>query len=92
MRLTPSKVDDLARQMLRALAECSGAEILDEKKAAAVLRQVFLDDLKAEDDLDEQVRALLRRHASQIHGENLDYELLFQRAKKQLAREKGIVL
>lgn len=92
MRLTPDKVDDLVRQIVDSLKEGEDAAVENENRAAGVAREAILDDLRREDELDDQVRALLKRHAGQIHGDNLDYTLLFQRAKRQLAREKGIVL
>jgi hypothetical protein len=92
MRLTPAKVEDLVSQLLDWLKASPDITLVDEKRAAAVLREILLTDLKREDDLEDEVRALLKRHANEIHGDNLDYNLLFQRAKKQLAREKGIIL
>lgn len=92
MRLTPAKVEDLVRQIVEWLKASPDITLVDEKRAAAVLREILLTDLKREDDLEDEVRALLKRHANEIHGDNLDYNLLFQRAKKQLAREKGIIL
>lgn len=92
MRLTPAKVDDLVRHIVEALKSSEDGTLADDNRAAAVARDTLLDDLRREDQLDEDVRALLKRHASQIHGENLDYNLLFQKAKRQMAREKGIVL
>jgi hypothetical protein len=92
VRLTPAKIDDIVRQLLQALKESGNVSVADEKKAAAFARDTLLEDLKREDELEDEVRALLRRHANQIHGQDLDYNLLFQRAKRQLAREKGIVL
>lgn len=92
MRLPPAKVDDLVRHIVEAVKSSEDATLSDDNRAAAVARDTLLDDLRREDQLDEDVRALLKRHASQIHGENLDYNLLFQKAKRQMAREKGIVL
>lgn len=92
MRLTPAKVEDLVRQLLDRLKASPDVTLVDEKRAAAVLRDILLTDLRHEDELEDEVRALLKRHANEIHGDNLDYNLLFQRAKKQLAREKGIIL
>ena len=92
VRLTPAKVDDLVRQLLQDLSKSGDIALVDEKKAAAFAREALLEDLKREDELEDEVRALLRRHANQIHGEDLDYNLIFQRAKRQMAREKGIIL
>jgi len=92
MRLTPAKVDDLVCRVVEALRSSEDATLADDNRASGVARDTLLDDLRGEDQLDEEVRALLKRHASQIHGENLDYNLLFQKAKRQMAREKGIVL
>ena len=92
MRLTPAKIEDLTRQLVAALRSMTEVNLVDEKRAAAIFRDTLLSDLKREDQLEEEVRALLRKHASQIHGDNLNYDLLYQRAKRQLAREKGIIL
>lgn len=92
MRLTPAKVDDLVRQIMESLKHAEGVTVVNENRAAAIVRDVILEDLKREDALEDEARAVLRKHANQIHGDNLDYNLLFQRTKKQLAKEKGIIL
>ncbi len=92
MKLTPAKINSLAHQMAAALRESRPDAIADEARVAAVLRHTLEENLRAEDAIEEEARALLRRHASQIHGENLDYNLLFQRAKRQIAAQKKFIL
>ena len=68
------------------------AEIKDEHTALAAIRQVVLDNLNAEEQLDADARKLLMDHAKQIKDSAADYRQLLGKVKEKLARERGIVL
>lgn len=44
------------------------------------------------EELEEEVERVLGQYRSQIDSQNMDIEVLRQKIKRQLAREKGIVL
>jgi hypothetical protein len=68
------------------------AEIKDENTARAAIRQVVLDNLTAEEQLDAEARKLLLDHAKQIKDSAADYRQLLGKVKEKLARERGFVL
>jgi hypothetical protein len=68
------------------------AEIKDENTALAAIRQVLLDNLNAEEQLDADARKLLMDHAKQIKDSAADYRQLLGKVKEKLARERGFVI
>ncbi len=53
---------------------------------------LLLDELMAEDRLNEEVRQLLKKYESEIEKGRLDFRKLFDMTKKKLVRERNIVL
>jgi hypothetical protein len=45
-----------------------------------------------EDRLNEEVRELLKRHASDIERGRMDYRKLFELTKQRLVKERNLVL
>jgi hypothetical protein len=68
------------------------AEIKDENTARAAIRQVVLDNLAAEEQLDTEARKLLLEHAKQIKDSAADYRQLLGKVREKLARERGFIL
>jgi hypothetical protein len=68
------------------------AEIKDENTARAAIRQVVLDNLVAEEQLDAEARKLLLEHAKQIKDSAADYRQLLGKVREKLARERGFIL
>lgn len=93
MRLSERKVDDLSHKIYQALSK-SKFIILDRVEAPIVetVKNVFLDDLRAEDDLDEEVERILDEHAEEMRRRGADYHTMFKKTKALLAREKKMVV
>lgn len=53
---------------------------------------LILYELTAEDRLNEEVRELLKKHASEIQQGRLDYRKLFELTKQKLTKERNLVL
>ena len=53
---------------------------------------VILYELAAEDRLNEEVREVLKKHASEIEQGRLDYRRLFELTKQKLAKERNLIL
>lgn len=68
------------------------AEIKDEAAARAVVRRVVLDNLLAEEKLEEDARKLLLEHAKQIKDSAADYRQLLGKVREKLARERGFII
>lgn len=82
----------MAGAVVRRLVIKKVAEIKDEAAARAAVRHVVLDNLAAEDKLEEDARKLLLEHAKQIKESAADYRQLLGKVKEKLARERGFVI
>lgn len=82
----------MADAVVKRLAFKKVAEIKDEPAARAVVRHIVLENLTAEEKLDEDARKLLLEHAKQIKDVAVDYRQLLTKVKEKLARERGFVI
>lgn len=91
MRLTRHQIDvlsfDIARELLRLEAVEADLDAL-----ADLLRRAVTDELKVEDDLDLEVHELLKSLAPQMQQGHVDYAKMFEKAKRQLVRERRLIL
>jgi hypothetical protein len=55
-------------------------------------KELILNELSIEDKLNEEVRELLKIHASEIEQGRLDYRKLFELTKQKLVNERNLVL
>lgn len=93
MKLSREQVEKLARVSLDRLKEKELIEFkADERKVFERMVDIFLADLKKEDDLDKEVEALLKTHSGALDSQRVDYRKMFSMIKNKLARERGIVL
>lgn len=93
MRLSEPKIRYLADKMASWLGEMKGMELrvspdAISREIAAVIRE----ELRLEVELDEEVERVLGRYRREIDSQNVDLAVLRQKIKKQLAKERGIVL
>ena len=93
MKLSREQVEKLVRVSLDRL---KGKELIefkaDEKKVFERMVDIFLSDLRKEDDLDREVEALLKSHSGAMDSQRVDYRKMFGMIKNKLARERGMVL
>jgi hypothetical protein len=93
MRLSGPKIQSLGDGLAAWLARREGVEVLVQPEVLArELVAAIRGELRREDELDEEVEALIRQHRAQIQGQNVDLSVLRLKLKKKLARERGIVL
>ena len=93
MRLSKAQVEAVSRLILERLKE-KGLIVFkaDEEVVLKRMVEIFMADLKAEDELDREVENILSAHSSTIDSQRLDYRKMFNMIKSKLARERGIVL
>jgi hypothetical protein len=88
--------DEIAQRMadavVKRLTVRKIVEFRDEPAARAALKHVLVDNLAAEERLEEDARKLLLEHAKAIKDSGADYRALLGKAKERLARERGFVL
>lgn len=76
-------VDHLLKENLIGLK--SKKELL-----VATVESIFLADLRVEDHLNDEVREMMRRREKEMV--HLDYQTMFQLIKKQLVKDRKIIL
>jgi hypothetical protein len=56
------------------------------------IRRLITEDLLVEDRLNEEVKEILRAHTDEIDRGNIDYSRMFAMVKRQLVKERGLIL
>jgi hypothetical protein len=93
MRLRKKLIDYVAQTVTTSLLDkellrLDGAE----ETLTAEIRRLITEDLLVEDRLNEEVKNILRAHTSEIDRGNIDYARMFAMVKKQLVKERGLIL
>lgn len=93
MRLKPEKVEDLSRQITAELQRDKRVQLqVPPDQLEREVRKIFLDDLRREDALMEEVEQIIQAHRHKMVGKNIDLQVLRRKIRDQLARERRIVL
>lgn len=93
MRTSPERVAHLARRLTERLMTPRLIEPRTSKgDVIGAVEKVIADELAIEDRLDQEVRQMLRQYQSQIDRGEVDYGKMFQMIKRQLVKDRGIVL
>ena len=93
MRLRRKMIDYVAKTITDNLLkeECLGLDGSPEVLTAEI-RRVITEDLQVEDQLNEEVKEILRAHTVEIDRGNIDYSRMFSMVKRQLVKERGLIL
>ncbi|MEJ2695590.1 MAG: DUF507 family protein [Candidatus Sulfobium sp.] len=62
------------------------------EKFMAKTGEIITEELMVEDRLNDEVREILKKHATDIERGRMDYRKLFELTKQKLVRERNIVL
>ena len=54
--------------------------------------ELIMDELMAEDRINDEVREMLRKHNSEIERGKVDYRKLFELTKQKIVRERNLIL
>ena len=93
MRLSPERVTALAGQLVAKLAAGGMIEPVADRRVLTVsLERVIVEELNVEDRINAEAKALMRQYESEIARGQMNEQHLFQMIKKQLVKEKGVVL
>jgi len=88
--------DEIAQRMADAIVKRLSVkkivEFKDEPAARAAIKHIVIDNIAAEERLEEDARKLLLEHAKMIKDSGADYRALLGKAKERLAKERGFVL
>ena len=93
MKLNQARIKSLSHALLERLLRGRFIELkTDQPGMTGRLEKVITDELLLEDRLNQEVDQILRAYESEIEKGNVDYHRMFQLTKKQLAKERGIIL
>jgi len=92
MRLTSDEVEYLSRKIVKSLTAEGRLQVDDEAKVIEGIVRAITDDLRVEDQLNDEVREVLAQHLSQMERSDITYSEMFKKVKRELAKQKGIIL
>lgn len=92
MKLRASRIDYIAKEIVRILKEEDFIIVFDQDDAVSTVEKVISEDLSVEDKLDEEVRKLLEQHEAKMDMGNIHYHDMFKLVKSKLAKERGLIL
>jgi len=93
MRLRENEIEYTAWRILKKLKDKDEIIFLgSEDDIMDHLMRVITAELQLEDDLNREVEERLLEHQDQIQRDSVDYRRMFQLVKKQLAKEKKLIL
>lgn len=93
MRLSPHKIEYLAEKLVRLMREHEAVSLnLPEDEMQRVIEWEFVEELKIEDEIDDEVNTLLDQYERQIMTQDLDQRMLRRKLKHELARKRGYTL
>ena len=92
MRLSPDEIQYVARKIVKALTADRRIEVEDEERVVDGIVRVIVEELQVEDRLNEEVREVLVQHMQQMERSDITYSEMFKKVKRELAKQKGIVL
>lgn len=82
----------MARQVLKRLTTAKLIEYEQPEYVTEVMVQVMLDELSVEDRINDEARRILEEHGDQMKELGATYEEAFKAIKRQLVRERKVVL
>ncbi len=92
MRYQQEYVIYMAKQLLKRLSAAGLVQFDQVDYVTEVITQVMLDELGVEDRLNEDVRKILEQHGDEMKRVGASYEEMFKKVKKQLVRDRKVVL
>lgn len=92
MHLPREFVAYMAKQVLQRLRNQKLIEYDQPEYVTEVVTQVMLDEVGVEDRLNDEVRKILEEHGEEMKRMGASYEEMFKKVKKQLVRDRKVVL
>jgi len=92
MQLPRDYVAYMATQVLKRLTAASLIQYDQPEYVNEVMTQVMLDELSVEDRINEEARKILEQHGEEMKQLGASYEEMFKKVKRQLVRDRKVVL
>jgi len=92
MQLPRDYVTYMAKQLLKRLVAASLIQFEQPEYVNEVILQVMLDEITLEDRINDEVRKILEQHGDKMKQCGATYEEAFKVVKRQLVRDRKVVL
>jgi hypothetical protein len=93
VRLSKERVAQIAGAIATRLSTGGLLEITGPKQSLVdALTHAMTEELLVEDRLNAEVRELMKKYEREIEQGRVDYQKMFSMIKKQLVKERGIIL
>jgi hypothetical protein len=92
MQFPREYVSYMAQQVLKRLSAASLIQFDQSDYVREVMTQVILDELSVEDKINDEVRKVLEEHEGEMKQVGASYEEMFKKVKRQLVRDRKVVL
>lgn len=93
MRLSKTRIDALSLRLATTLLNQHLIESVQKKEdIASTISSVISKELEVEDRLNREVEQMMKKYEQQMAGEQIDRHALFLMIKKQLVKERDIIL
>jgi hypothetical protein len=92
MRLPREYVAYMAKEVLQRMTAEGLIQFDQPDYVREVMTQVMLEELSVEDHVNDEVRKILEAYDGQMQEMGVSYEDMFKKVKRQLVRERNLVL
>jgi hypothetical protein len=93
MKLSPEEVSRVVNKLIAEWKEKKFVSFsVPDEKIRLTLNDIFLKELKVEDDLNRDAEKLLEKYEKEFAKGALDRRKMFSMVKAQLAKERKVVL
>lgn len=92
MRLNKIQIEHLAFSIVKGLVKDNVIITEDKDSLAKQIEEITTRELLKEDQLDEQVKEILKNKLDEIRNTNIDYYEMFKMVKSKLAEKENIVI
>lgn len=93
MKLSKERIAHMAESLAQRLTQQKMVALSGSHHALVeTLGHAITEELSVEDKLNAEVRTLMKKYEAEIDRGQVDYQKMFLLVKKQLAKERGVIL
>jgi len=92
MRLNKLQIEHMAFVIVKGLLIDNALITEDKEKLVKQVEAIVHKELEKEDQLDEQVKEILKDKLEEIRNTNVDYYEMFKMVKSKLAEKENIII
>jgi hypothetical protein len=93
MKLSKERIAHIAESLAQRLTQQKMVALAGSHQALVeTLGHAITEELSVEDKLNVEVRTLMKKYEAEIEKGQVDYQKMFLMVKKQLAKDRGVIL